>query len=171
MNILVTGGAGFIGSNFIKYMLSKYNYTIVNLDLLTYAGNLQNLKDIEHKERYNFVKGDICDRDLLTKLFHQYEIQAVIHFAAESHVDKSIDEPEIFLKTNVFGTQALLDTAKHYWKVRKSDKYCTEYKDDVKFIQISTDEVYGALGKEGCFTEKQISHRIVHTLPPKHLQI
>lgn len=154
MNILVTGGAGFIGSNFIKYMLSKYDYTIVNLDLLTYAGNLQNLKDIEDEERYNFVKGDICDRDLLTKLFHQYEIQAVIHFAAESHVDKSIDEPEIFLKTNVFGTQALLDTAKHYWKVRKSDKYCTEYKDDVKFIQISTDEVYGALGKEGCFTEK-----------------
>lgn len=154
MNILVTGGAGFIGSNFIKYMLSKYDYTIVNLDLLTYAGNLQNLKDIEHEERYHFVKGDICDRDLLTKLFHQYDVQAVIHFAAESHVDKSIDEPEIFLKTNVFGTQALLDTAKHYWKVRKSDKYCTEYKDDVKFIQISTDEVYGALGKEGCFTEK-----------------
>ena len=154
MNILVTGGAGFIGSSFIKYMLSKYDYTIVNLDLLTYAGNLPNLKDIEDEERYNFVKGDICDRDLLTKLFHQYEIQAVIHFAAESHVDKSIDEPEIFLKTNVFGTQALLDTAKHYWKVRKSDKYCTEYKDDVKFIQISTDEVYGALGKQGCFTEK-----------------
>lgn len=154
MNILVTGGAGFIGSNFIKYMLSKYDYTIVNLDLLTYAGNLQNLKDIDHEERYHFVKGDICDRDLLTKLFHQYNIQAVIHFAAESHVDKSINEPEIFLKTNVFGTQALLDTAKHYWKVHKLDKYCTEYKDDVKFIQISTDEVYGALGKEGYFTEK-----------------
>lgn len=154
MNILVTGGAGFIGSNFIKYMLSKYDYTIVNLDLLTYAGNLQNLKDIEHEERYHFVKGDICDRVLLTKLFHQYEIQAVIHFAAESHVDKSINEPEIFLKTNVFGTQALLDTAKHYWKVDKLDKYCTEYIDDVKFIQISTDEVYGALGKEGYFTEK-----------------
>lgn len=154
MNILVTGGAGFIGSNFIKYMLSKYDYTIVNLDLLTYAGNLQNLKDIEHEERYHFVKGDICDRDLLSKLFHQYDIQAVIHFAAESHVDRSIDEPEVFLKTNVFGTQALLDTAKHYWKVHKLDKYCTEYKDDVKFIQISTDEVYGALGKEGYFTEK-----------------
>jgi len=154
MNILVTGGAGFIGSNFIKYMLSKYDYTIVNLDLLTYAGNLQNIKDIEHDERYHFVKGDICDRKLLTKLFDQYTIQAVIHFAAESHVDKSIDDPEIFLKTNVVGTQALLDTAKQYWKVNKSDKYCLEYKKNVKFIQISTDEVYGALGKEGYFTEK-----------------
>ncbi|MEK5208048.1 dTDP-glucose 4,6-dehydratase [Psychrobacillus sp. FSL H8-0510] len=154
MNILVTGGAGFIGSNFIRHMLTKYNYIIVNLDLLTYAGNLRNLEDIENTERYHFVKGDIRNRELLTKLFHQFDIQAVVHFAAESHVDKSIDDPEIFLNTNVVGTQALLDTAKQYWKVNKSDKYCIDYKENVKFIQISTDEVYGTLGKEGYFTEE-----------------
>ncbi|MFF2755778.1 dTDP-glucose 4,6-dehydratase [Psychrobacillus sp. NPDC058041] len=154
MNILVTGGAGFIGSNFIKYMLSKYDYTIINLDLLTYAGNLHNLKDVEHIERYHFVRGDIRDRELLNKVFQQFEIQAVINFAAESHVDRSIDNPEIFLNTNVLGTQALLDTAKQFWKVNKSDKYCTDYKENVKFIQISTDEVYGTLGKEGYFTEE-----------------
>lgn len=154
MNILVTGGAGFIGSNFIRHMLSKYNYTIVNLDVLTYAGNLQNLKDIEDIERYHFVKGDIRDRKLLTKLFHLYDIQAVIHFAAESHVDKSIDNPEMFINTNVLGTQALLDAAKQYWTINQSDKYCTEYREKVKFIQISTDEVYGALEKEGYFTEE-----------------
>lgn len=154
MNILVTGGAGFIGSNFIQYMLSKYDYTIVNLDLLTYAGNLQNLKDIEHEERYHFVKGDICDRVLLDKMFHKYDIQTVIHFAAESHVDKSLDDPETFLKTNVLGTQVLIDIAKKYWKVNKTDKYCMKYKEKTKYIQISTDEVYGALGKEGYFNEK-----------------
>lgn len=154
MNILVTGGAGFIGSNFVRHMLSRHNYTIVNLDSLTYAGNLQNLKDIERTERYHFVKGDIRNRELLTKLFHQFDIQAVIHFAAESHVDKSIDDPEIFINTNVLGTQALLDTAKQYWKINESDKYCTDYKENVKFIQISTDEVYGTLGKEGYFTEE-----------------
>ena len=96
MNILVTGGAGFIGSNFIKYMLSKYDYTIINLDLLTYAGNLKNLEDIEHIERYHFVKGDICDRELLNELFERYDIQVVINFAAESHVDRSIEDPEFF---------------------------------------------------------------------------
>ncbi|MEK3980706.1 dTDP-glucose 4,6-dehydratase [Psychrobacillus sp. FSL K6-2836] len=154
MNILVTGGAGFIGSNFIRYMLSKYNYTIVNLDLLTYAGNLQSLQDIQPMERYHFVKGDICDRELLTKLFQQFDIQTVIHFAAESHVDNSINNPEVFLKTNVLGTQALLDVAKQYWKINKMDKYSTEYRENVKFVQISTDEVYGALGKDGYFTEK-----------------
>ncbi|QFF99871.1 dTDP-glucose 4,6-dehydratase [Psychrobacillus glaciei] len=154
MNILVTGGAGFIGSNFIRYMLSKYNYTIVNLDLLTYAGSVQNLNGIEHSEKYRFIKGDIRDRELLNKLFHQYDIQIVTHFAAESHVDKSIDDPEIFLNTNVLGTQALLDTAKQYWKVDQTDKYCTEYKENVKFVHISTDEVYGTLGKDGYFTEE-----------------
>lgn len=154
MNILVTGGAGFIGSNFIRHMISKFDYTIVNLDSLTYAGNLLNLKDIEGRERYHFVKGDICDRELLNKLFQQFDIQAVVHFAAESHVDKSIDNPEIFLKTNVLGTQALLNAAKQYWKINKIDKYCNEYKENVKFIHISTDEVYGALGKEGYFTEE-----------------
>ncbi|MDI2586527.1 dTDP-glucose 4,6-dehydratase [Psychrobacillus sp. NEAU-3TGS] len=153
MNILVTGGAGFIGSNFIKYMLSKYNYTVINLDLLTYAGNLENFRGIELSERYHFVQGDICDRELLKELFKQYDIQSVIHFAAESHVDRSIEDPEIFLKSNVLGTQALLDTAKEYWKANKADKYCTTYKDDVKFIHISTDEVYGSLGKTGNFTE------------------
>ncbi|WP_419957286.1 dTDP-glucose 4,6-dehydratase [Psychrobacillus psychrotolerans] len=154
MNILVTGGAGFIGSNFIRHMLEKYNYTIINLDLLTYAGNLQNVEDIDHKERYHFVKGDIRNRELLNKLFHHFDIQAVVHFAAESHVDNSIDDPEIFLNTNVLGTQALLEIAKQYWKVDKSDKYCIDYKENVKFIQISTDEVYGTLGKEGYFTEE-----------------
>ncbi|SDO00900.1 dTDP-glucose 4,6-dehydratase [Psychrobacillus sp. OK028] len=153
MNILVTGGAGFIGSNFIRHMLLKYDYTIVNLDLLTYAGNLRNLKDIENSEKYHFVKGDICDRELLTKLFQQFDIQAVVHFAAESHVDKSIDDPELFIRTNVLGTQALLNAAKQYWKVNQTDKYCNEYKEKTKFIQISTDEAYGALGKEGYFTE------------------
>ena len=154
MNILVTGGAGFIGSNFIRHMQSKYEYTIVNLDLLTYAGNLQNLLGIVEKERYHFVQGDICDRELVTNIFHQFDIQAVIHFAAESHVDKSIDNPEKFLNTNVIGTQVLLDTARQYWKVNQTDKYCTNYKENVKFLQISTDEVYGALGKDGYFTEE-----------------
>ena len=111
MNILVTGGAGFIGSNFIRYMLSTYDYKIINLDLLTYAGNLENLKDIADDERYHFIKGDICDRELLDVIFNKYDIDVVINFAAESHVDRSIEDPEIFLKTNVLGTQALLDTA------------------------------------------------------------
>jgi len=103
---------------------------------------------------YHFIKGDICNRELLTKIFHQFDIQAVIHFAAESHVDKSIDNPEIFIKTNVLGTQALLDVAKQYWKINQINKYCTEYRENVKFIHISTDEVYGTLGKEGYFTEE-----------------
>jgi dTDP-glucose 4,6-dehydratase len=154
MNILVTGGAGFIGSNFVKYMLSKYDYTIVNLDLLTYAGNLKNLEGIQENDRYHFVKGDICDRQLVDQLFKQYDINVVINFAAESHVDRSIEDPEIFLKTNVLGTQSLLDIAKNNWKVNPNDKYSREFKDGVKFIQISTDEVYGTLGKEGYFTEK-----------------
>lgn len=154
MNILVTGGAGFIGSNFIKYMLSKYDHTIINLDLLTYSGNLKNLQEVEHLERYHFVEGDICDRELLNNLFQRFDIQVVINFAAESHVDRSIEDPVIFLNTNVLGTQALLEIAKHYWKVNKTDKYGTTYKEEVKFIQVSTDEVYGALGKEGYFTEE-----------------
>jgi dTDP-glucose 4,6-dehydratase len=152
MNILVTGGAGFIGSNFVKYMLTNYDYTIVNLDLLTYAGNLKNLEGITDNVRYHFVKGDICDREFLNEVFSSYEINVVINFAAESHVDRSIEDPEVFLKTNVLGTQALLDTAKKFWKVN-ADKYSREFKKKVKFIQISTDEVYGTLGKEGYFTE------------------
>jgi len=139
--ILVTGGAGFIGSNFVKYMIDKYdNYKIVNLDLLTYAGNLENLKDIEDNSNYKFVKGDIADRDLVNRLFEEEKFDYVINFAAESHVDRSIEDPGIFVRTNVMGTQVLLDAAK---------KYGIE-----KYLQVSTDEVYGALGPTGMFTEK-----------------
>lgn len=151
--ILVTGGAGFIGSNFVKHMLSTHNYQIINIDALTYAGNLENLSDIENHPNYTFVKGDIADRELINEIFEKYEIDTVINFAAESHVDRSIENPEIFLTTNVLGTQALLDVAKKYWKVNPNDKYCRLYKKDVKFLQVSTDEVYGTLGKEGLFTE------------------
>ena len=154
MNILVTGGAGFIGSNFIKYMLSKYNYNIINLDLLTYAGNLNNLDEIKHLDNYNFIKGDICDKVLLEEIFENNNIDIVINFAAESHVDRSIDGPEVFLRTNILGTQALLDTAKKYWKKDFNNKYSREYKQGCKFIQVSTDEVYGSLGKTGLFTEE-----------------
>ena len=154
MNILVTGGAGFIGSNFIKYMLANYEYKIINMDALTYAGNLSNLQEIEDAHHYRFVKGDICDRDLLNELFIQYEIDVVINFAAESHVDRSIEDPKIFLKTNVLGTQALLDVAKNHWRKNASNNQNRVFKQGVKFIQISTDEVYGTLGKEGYFTEE-----------------
>jgi len=139
MKILVTGGAGFIGSNFIHYMVQQYpNYTIINLDKLTYAGNLENLKGVEQSPNYRFVKGDILDRDLLAPIFAE-GLDAVLNFAAESHVDRSIMDPGIFVKTNVLGTQVLLDLARQYG-VRK-------------FVQISTDEVYGSLGDEGYFTE------------------
>lgn len=152
--IMVTGGAGFIGSNFVKYMIEKYaNYRIVNVDLLTYAGNLENLKDISDKSNYIFIKADIRDRKMLDGVFNKYNIDVVINFAAESHVDRSIEEPEIFLMTNIIGTQVLLDVAKKYWKVNPDDKYCKEYKSGVKFLQVSTDEVYGALGKTGMFVE------------------
>lgn len=154
MKILVTGGAGFIGSNFIKYMLTKYDYTIINLDLLTYAGNLNNLVEIPQNKSYHFVKGDICNIKLLDELFQQFDIEVVINFAAESHVDRSIENPSIFLHTNILGTHALLETAKNHWKLNPLDKYCREFKDKVKFIQISTDEVYGSLEKEGLFTEE-----------------
>lgn len=152
--ILVTGGAGFIGSNFVKYMLSTYNYQIINLDLLTYAGNLDNLSDIENHANYQFIKGDIRDRALLDNLFKQFDIDTVINFAAESHVDRSIDNPEVFLTTNILGTQALLDTAKRYWNLEPNNRYSRAYKEGVRFIQISTDEVYGALGDTGLFTEE-----------------
>ncbi len=153
-NILVTGGAGFIGSNFVQYILEHSDIVrVLNLDLLTYAGNLANLKKCENDKRYTFVRGDIRNRDLLNQLFVEYEIDTVVHFAAESHVDRSITEPEIFLTTNVLGTQALLDAAKDAWKLEPDNKYSQEYKEDVRFLQVSTDEVYGALGKEGMFTE------------------
>lgn len=141
MNLLVTGGAGFIGSNFVRYMLEKYpNYKVVNYDLLTYAGNLENLKDVENHPNYTFVKGDINNRELVDYLVKTHEIDVIVNFAAESHVDRSITEPDIFVKTNVLGTQALLDVAK-----------ANNIK---KYVQISTDEVYGTLGERGYFTEE-----------------
>lgn len=152
-NILITGGAGFIGTNFVKHMLSTYDYSIVNLDALTYAGNLENLRDIENNEKYTFIKGDIADVQLVDEIFMKYEIDTVVNFAAESHVDRSIENPEIFLMTNVRGTQVLLDTAKRHWKVNPHDKYCREFKEGVKYLQVSTDEVYGTLGKTGMFME------------------
>lgn len=154
-NILVTGGAGFIGSNFIRLMLEKYQeIRLVNLDLLTYAGNLENLEDVARDKRYTFVNGDIRDRARVNALFQQYGFDTVVHFAAESHVDRSIEEPEVFLSTNVLGTQVLLDAAKATWKINPKDKYCKEYKPGVKFLQVSTDEVYGALGPQGLFHEE-----------------
>lgn len=141
MNLLVTGGAGFIGSNFVRYMLEKYPiYKVVNYDLLTYAGNLENLKDVENHPNYTFVKGNINNRELVDYLVKTHEIDVIINFAAESHVDRSIADPDIFVKTNVLGTQALLDVAK-----------ANNIK---KYVQISTDEVYGTLGETGYFTEE-----------------
>ena len=153
-NILVTGGAGFIGSNFIYYMLSKHEYVnVVNIDALTYAGNLISLEPVSNDKRYHFVKGDICDRVLVGDLFGRFCFDTVVNFAAESHVDRSITDPDIFLKTNVFGTQVLLDAAKNIWNLNPEDKYSREYLKDVKFLQVSTDEVYGTLGPVGLFTE------------------
>jgi dTDP-glucose 4,6-dehydratase len=152
--ILITGGAGFIGSNFVKLMLEKHTeYKIINIDALTYAGNLENLKDIDGNPNYEFIKVDIRDRDKIEEIFKNNDITSVVNFAAESHVDRSIEEPEVFLTTNIIGTQVLLDTAKKYWKLNSSDKYCKEYKPGVKFLQVSTDEVYGALGETGMFVE------------------
>ncbi len=154
-NVLVTGGAGFIGSNFVHYLLGEESeISLVNLDLLTYAGNLGNLKDCENDLRYHFVKGDIRDRRLLKELFARYNFDTVVHFAAESHVDRSITDPEVFLTTNIMGTQALLDAAKQHWKIEPDNKYSREYREGVRYLQVSTDEVYGALGAKGMFTEK-----------------
>jgi dTDP-glucose 4,6-dehydratase len=145
---LVTGGAGFIGSNFIIYMLNKYeDIKIINLDKLTYAGNLENLKTVENKENYIFVQGDICDKSLVEGLFDKYDIDYVVNFAAESHVDRSIKEPEVFVKTNVLGTVTLLNAAKNAWKAGDS------FKEGKKYLQVSTDEVYGSLGETGYFME------------------
>ncbi len=151
-SILVTGCAGFIGSNFVPYFLEKYpDYHIVNLDLLTYAGNLANLKEVEGNERYTFVHGDICDRELLENLFIKYDILGVIHFAAESHVDNSIKNPGVFVQTNVNGTFTLIDVAYIYW-MEKPFLFKPGY-DECRFHHISTDEVYGTLGETGLFTE------------------
>lgn len=147
---LVTGGAGFIGSNFIHYLLEKYDddILVINLDKLTYAGNLDNLKDVEEKPNYRFIKGDICDQELLDEIFSIRDIDYVVNFAAESHVDRSIDDPYVFIKTNVLGVQTLLNVAKKHWEIDG------KFKKDKKFMQVSTDEVYGSLGKEGYFTEE-----------------
>ena len=129
-NLLVTGGAGFIGSNFIHYLLKNYgDITVVNLDLLTYAGNLDNLTEISSDPRYHFTKGDIHDRTLVEELFDKYEFDTVVNFAAESHVDRSITNPDIFLTTNILGTQTLLDVAKRHWKLDPDDKYSYEFRE------------------------------------------
>ncbi len=154
-NLLVTGGAGFIGSNFIQYILAQAPSCalILNLDLLTYAGNLENLKEAENDPRYRFIRGDVRNAALVDRIFQEYDIDTVVHFAAESHVDRSIVDPQIFLTTNILGTQTLLDAAKKHWSLRPEDKHCREYRPGVKYLQVSTDEVYGALGKTGMFTE------------------
>lgn len=151
-SILVTGGAGFIGSNFVLYFLEKYkDYQVINLDLLTYAGTLDNLKEEQNNPRHIFVKGDVQDRALIENIFRQYDVSGVIHFAAESHVDNSISGPEAFIKTNVFGTFTVLDVARKNW-MDAPFKFKTG-QENSRFLHISTDEVYGTLGEIGFFTE------------------
>jgi len=145
-NILITGGAGFIGSHLIRHFVNKYpNYKIINIDKLTYAGNLENLKDIENTENYHFIKGDIGDFNLVKELMEVHQISSIIHLAAESHVDRSISNPMEFVTTNVVGTVNLLNAAKAYWNENYEDKL---------FYFVSTDEVYGTLGETGLFTEE-----------------
>lgn len=141
---MITGGAGFIGSHLVRLMVKKYpQYKIINVDCLTYAGNLENLRDIENESNYAFVKANICDADAITRIFEEHKITGVIHLAAESHVDRSIADPLAFVHTNVVGTVTLLNIARKFWKDKK----------DVRFYHVSTDEVYGSLGEEGFFTE------------------
>lgn len=145
--ILVTGGAGFIGANFINHFIpANPGCRVVNLDLLTYAGNLKNLRGVEKKDEYRFVRGDICDAGVVAKLLLEERIDAVLHFAAESHVDRSIAGPEIFVRTNVLGTQVLLEESRKYRQAQKVQEF--------RFLQVSTDEVYGSLGPKGFFTEE-----------------
>jgi dTDP-glucose 4,6-dehydratase len=144
-NVLITGGAGFIGSHVVRRFVNNYpNYKIYNLDALTYAGNLENLKDIEMKENYTFIKGNICDIDLVDKIFQENNIDTVIHLAAESHVDRSISDPLAFVQTNVIGTATLLNSARKLWNNQYEGKL---------FYHVSTDEVYGSLGETGFFYE------------------
>jgi len=144
-NILITGGAGFIGSHLVRHFVKKYPHChIVNLDSLTYAGNLENLKDVQFSENYTFVRGDITDLDGMRKLFKEYNIDGVLHCAAESHVDRSIEQPLVFIHSNVLGTATLLQVAKEFWRGNMEGKI---------FHHISTDEVYGSLGEDGLFTE------------------
>ena len=144
-NILITGGAGFIGSHVVRLFVQNYpNYNIFNLDALTYAGNLENLKDIENQPNYKFLKGDIVDEDFVNNAFETYQFDGVLHLAAESHVDRSIEDPLSFVRTNVIGTMNLLNAARKLWKNNHEGK---------RFYHISTDEVYGSLGAQGLFTE------------------
>ncbi|SFR56601.1 dTDP-glucose 4,6-dehydratase [Anaeromicropila populeti] len=146
-NYLVTGGAGFIGSNFIHYMFEKYGdeIFIINLDKLTYAGNLENLSNVQSRKNYKFIKADVCDQKAVEAVFQQFDIDYVVHFAAETHVDRSIRNPEVFVNTNVLGTLNLIHTAKTMWEVENG------YKEGKKYLQVSTDEVYGSLEKETDF--------------------
>jgi dTDP-glucose 4,6-dehydratase len=144
-NLLITGGAGFIGSHVVRLFVNKYpDYQIVNLDALTYAGNLENLTDVASAPNYTFIKADITDTEQINTIFSKYHFEGVIHLAAESHVDRSITDPFLFIRTNIIGTVNLLHAAKELWKDNMEDK---------RFYHISTDEVYGSLGKEGMFTE------------------
>lgn len=147
---LVTGAAGFIGTNFVKYMLKKYGeyIKIVVLDKLTYAGNIENIQEEIDSKKIDFVKGDICNRELVEDIFSRYEIDYVVNFAAESHVDRSISNPQIFLETNILGTQNLLEVSKKFWSIGKDENGYPVYKEEKKFLHISTDEVYGSLSKD-----------------------
>ena len=146
---LVTGAAGFIGANFLKYILNKHkDIFVVVLDKLTYAGNLKNIEEELKDKRVEFVKGDICNNELVENIFSKYDIDYVVNFAAESHVDRSIENPKLFLETNILGTQTLLDTAKKFWTIGKDEKGYPVYKKGKKYLQVSTDEVYGSLRKD-----------------------
>ncbi len=150
--ILITGGSGFIGSNFIPFFLKENKVKIVNVDKLTYAGNNLNLNNVKLKENYSFVEGDICDEKLINKLFNIYNFEGVIHFAAESHVDNSIENPETFIKTNVLGTHSILNIAKNHWMTKPFT--LKKGHETSRFHHISTDEVYGSLGAKGFFSEQ-----------------
>ena len=160
---LVTGAAGFIGANFLKYILNKHkDIFVVILDKLTYAGNLKNIEEELKDKRVEFVKGNICNNELVENIFSKYNIDYVVNFAAESHVDRSIENPKLFLETNILGTQTLLDTAKKFWTIGKDEKGYPVYKEGKKYLQVSTDEVYGSLkkdipeGKELTFNDKDL---------------
>ncbi|NDV77583.1 dTDP-glucose 4,6-dehydratase [Dysgonomonas sp. 511] len=154
MVYLITGGAGFIGSNFVKHMLATYpEAKLIVFDALTYAGNLGTLSEELKNPNVIFVKGDICDREVTEKIFSEHQIDYVVNFAAESHVDRSIENPQLFLQVNVLGTQNLLDTARKYWTTGKDENNYPTWRQGVKFLQVSTDEVYGSLGDDGYFTE------------------
>lgn len=152
-HVLVTGGAGFIGSNFIHYLLEHSGCEVINFDALTYAGNLENLRDIEQDRRYTFVKGDIRDAEQVRGALRRFEVDTVVNFAAETHVDRSILTPDSFVSVNVLGTQTLLECCRQYWSMAPGDKHSRAYQPGTRFLQVSTDEVYGSLGSFGKFRE------------------